>query len=213
VTGINGYLGAPAIAGADSGDMDNALLEQNPLATGFAIFEAIDTVIANYLYPYVFDIVSAVITTPDLAHYTEAVAAETEEIISAFQIIGGREYYVDNSRQPFDVHTSVASTGRLARFNWIDGSTGYYTYRAKLLEADEADTELTHLIALGAAAILLGASLSATAQEAAKKDNIESVQGRPAIANQVMRDFLTLRQNMSEELTRRLPQRIYVNRG
>jgi len=39
------------------------------------------------------------------------------------------------------------------------------------------------------------------------------VAGRSQAANAVWRDFLTLRQNISDELSKRLPQQIYINRG
>ena len=213
ITAINGYLGAPVIVGADSGDMDNAVLEQNPLVTGFEIFEAIDTVISNQLWPWVYDMVNATITSPDLVDGQEAVAAEAEEIIHAHQIIGPTAYKIAVERIPLEIDTTIASTGKMATFDWIDGSTGYYLYRAKYLEADEADTELTHLMAVGAAALLLGGSLVATTIQGTKHDNAQAVSQRQQVGSLLWRDFLTLRQNMSEELTKRLPQQIYINRG
>jgi hypothetical protein len=211
ITGVNAYWGSPAVATA--GDLNSAVFEQNPVWTGFEIFQAIDTVVANLLWPHVYDVVTATIASPDITFGTETVPAEVEEIISAWQIIGSREYLIPVSRQPYEVHASLASTGKLAVFEWINGSTGYYTYRAKFAEADEADTELTHLIALGAAAILLGASISEATLESTKKDNAEAVGQRSSAGDRLWRDFLTLRQSMSEEQTKRLPQRIVVNRG
>jgi hypothetical protein len=213
VTAINSYLGSPAVVGADSGDLDAALLEQNPLVTNYEIFEAIDTVIANYLWPWVFDVVTATIASPDMVDGQEAVPAEVEEIVSAWQIVGPTAHRISVSTQPWEVHTSVATNGKLACFDWINGSTGYYTYRAKITEADETDTELTQLIALGAAAICLGGTLVETTLESTKKDNAEAVSQRSAVADRLTRDFFTLRQNMSEELGRRGPQQIRFNRG
>ena len=210
ITGINGWLGSPAITASD---LDSAVLEQNPTWTDFEIFEAIDTCIAHLLWPYVFDVVTATITSPDLSSYQDEVPAEVEEIVSAWQIIGPHKELIPCSRQPWEVHTTVSSTGKLAEFEYINGSTLYYTYRAKFTEADEADTELTHLIALGAASILLGASLTETSLEATKKVNAEAVSQRSSVADRIWRDFITLRSSMSEEQGRRLPQRIYVDRG
>lgn len=213
ITAINGYLGSPVIVGSDSGDLDNALFEQNPMVTGYEIFEAIDTVFSNLLWPQVYDMVTASITTPDLVDGQEAVAAEAEEIVSAWQISGSTIYQVPATRIPYEVHTTVATTGKLAAFDWIDSSTGYYTYRAKFTESDETDTELTQLVATGAAAILLGASVSETTLESTKKENQGAVSQRSAAGASLWRDFLTLRQSMSEELSKRLPSQIYVNRG
>lgn len=211
VTAINAYQGSPAFATA--ADLNKQFLEQNPLATGYQIFEAIDVVVTNMLWPEVYDVVTASISAPDITYGTEAVTSEVEEIISAWQIIGSQEVAIDFSRQPWEVHTSVASTGKLAHFRWHNGSTGYYTYRAKLLEADEADTELTYLIALGAAAFLLGGTLPSATLEATKKDNTEAVTQRSAAGDRLWRDFLTLKQQMGSELAKRQPNRIYIDRG
>lgn len=213
VTGINGYLGSPVVIGSDSGDLDNAVLEQRPLVTSYEILEAVNTCIANLLWPHVYDIETASVSAPDITFGTEEVAATVEEIISAWQVHGGREWLIPVTRQPYDVHTSVSSTGRLAVFDWLNGDTGYYTYRSKYAIADEADTEITHLIALGAAAILMGASISETTIEPGKKDNMEAVSMRGSAADRVWRDFLTLRQSMAEDQIRRLPARIVFNRG
>jgi hypothetical protein len=211
VTAVNGYDGGALVSGTT--DLDSALFEQNPLATGYEIFEAIDTIIANQLWPWVYDEVTATIASPDITTGQEAVPAEVEEITTAWQIIGPHNVLIPVSRQPYVVHTTLAATGKLAHFDWINASAGYYTYRAKYVEADELDTELTHLIATGAAAILLGASLSETTLESTKKDNVEAVGQRSSAGDRLWRDFLTLRQNMSEELGRRLPQQILFNRG
>jgi hypothetical protein len=211
ILAVNGYLGSATIS--SDGDLDAALLEMNAMVTGFEIFEAIDTVIANYLWPHVYDVVTATITTPDMVDGQHAVPAEVEWIESAWQIVGPSSHQIAVTNQPAQVHTTIASTGKLASFDWINGSTGYYTYRAKFAEADEADTELTQLIATGAAAICLGASLSETTLESSKKDNAEAVAQRGSVADRLVRDFLTMRQSMAEEQNKRAPNRILFSRG
>lgn len=213
ITVVNAYLGSPAIVGSDSGDLDNFVLEQNPIATNFEIDEAIDTIMANMLWPQVYDVVEATITTPDLVDGQEGVVAEAEWIHYAYQIIGPTAVPIHFTPQTRTVATAIVSTGKLATFQWINATTGYYQYRAKFAEADEADTELTRLIALGAAALLLGGALIEAAIEGTKKDNVEAISQRQAIGSSLWRDFLTLRQGMSEELGRRLPNQIIVNRG
>jgi hypothetical protein len=68
-------------------------------------------------------------------------------------------------------------------------------------------------VALGASAVLLGASMSEATLGSTKKDNTEAADRRGSAADRIWRDFLTLRQNMSEELGRRQPNQIYINRG
>lgn len=213
ITGVNSYLGSPAVAGADSGDLDSAVFEQNPLASGFEIFEAIDTVFAHHLWPWVYDITTSTIATPDLVDGQEAVAAGALEILHAWQRIGGTNYPIPFQRKPYDVDTTLASTGRMATFEWIDGSTGYYTYKEKLAEADESGDELTHMVAIGASALLLGGSLVDTTIQRTKLVNMEAVSQRVQVGSMLWRDFLTLRQNYQEELVDRVPNRLLIDRG
>ena len=214
VTAVNGYNGSPLVVGSDSGDLDNVILEQRALVTSHEIDEAIDTVFANFLWDDVYDIVTATIASPNLVHGQEAVAAEVEEVISAWQIIGTEAIGIAvDPKIPYEVDSTLASTGKLVSFDWINGSTGRYAYRAKYTESDEADTELTHLVALGAGALLLGTVLFEATLESTKKDNVPAVEQRGRVSSLIWRDFLTLRQNMSEEQSKRLPQRIYINRG
>ena len=211
LTCVNGYLGSPVVADTL---LDGAVLEQNPVATAYEIDEAIDTVMARFLWPHVYDIVTDTIASPNLVNGQEAVAAEVEEIITAWQIIGPHRHSVSTSPKiPYEVDSTLASTGKLVQFDWITSTTGRYTYRAKFTEADEVDTELTHLIALGTAALLLGGTLMETTVESTKKDNAVAVGQRAQAGSLIWRDFLTVRQAMSEEQSKRLPQRIYIDRG
>ena len=209
VTAVHGYLGS-AVTIADS--LDGVLFEQNPLATEFEIYEAIDTIFTNMLWPHVYNVVEATIASPDLIDGQEAVAAAAEHIHYAYQIIGPSVIDIPFQSEPRVVATALASTGRLGQFEWQTATTGYYQYREKYDEADETTDELTHLVATGAAAIVLGASLVEATIEGTKKDNVEAVSQRGAVGTSLWRDFLTLRANMSEELTKRLPSRILVHR-
>jgi hypothetical protein len=179
----------------------------------FEIYEAIDTVFAHMLYPWVYDIVTATITTPDLVDGQEAVPSTVKEILHAWQRIGSTNYPVEFSRIPLEVDTTLASTGFMATFGNIDGSTIYYTYKEKLAEADEAGDELTRMVAIGAAAILLGGHLVETTIQGTKAHNAEAVGQRQQVGSLLWRDFLTLRQNYQEELARQIPSRIVINRG
>ena len=211
LTCVNGYLGSPLVADTL---LDGAILEQNPVSTAYEIDGGIDTVVGRFLWPFVYDIVTATIASPNLVNGQEAVPAEVEEIISAWQTFGSDILGVPvTPKIPYELHTDLATNGKLAVFDWDTGSAGYYTYRAKFTEADEADTELTHLIALGTAALLLGTTMVETTVESTKKDNVQAVGQRAQAGGIIWRDFLTLRQAMSEEQSKRLPQRIYIDRG
>ena len=214
VTAVNGYLGSPLVVGSNSGDLDNVIFEQRGLVTSFEIDGAIDTVFANLLWDDVYDIVTATIASPSLTHGQEAVAAEVEDIISAWQIVGTEAIGIAVSPKiPYEVDSTLASTGKLVTFDWINGSTGRYTYRAKYTEADETDTEITFLVALGASALLLGASISQTSLPNTRNPNTPVIDKRTRASSLLWRDFLTLRQNMGEEQSKRPPARIYIDRG
>lgn len=213
VTGVNGYLGSPAVVGSDSGDLDSAVFEQSPLATMYEIYETIDTVVARYLWPEVYTVETKTIASPNLVDGQEAVASDVMEILHAWQVIGSTNYRVACDTHPKTVNTSQKSTGRLAEFNWYDGSTGYYTVKTKIVEADEASEELTRIIATGAAALLLGASVVEATLDSTKKDNTDAVQKRNSAGSILWRDFLTLKQQYSTELSRDHDNRIVIDRG
>ncbi len=214
ITGINGYLGSPKVTGSNSGDLDNALLEHEPLVTGFEIFEAIDTVFSAYLWPDVYNIADVSVASPDLVDGQHEVAATVMRITDAYQVIGPTIHKISHTRHPEDVHTTLSSTGKLAQFDWIDGGTGYYTYHAKLVEADEATQELTQLIATGAAAVTLGGHLVETTIQGTKAHNAQAVSQRQQVGSLLWRDFLTIRQGLSEELTRQGTSNIIsIDRG
>lgn len=206
VTGVNGYLGSPAVA---SDSLDGKVLTQNAPWTDHEIIQAIDSVTDSLLWPWVFTIADESVASPNLVHGQEAVAAGVEEIIAAWQVLSSEMVHVNFSRQPFDTDGG----DRLAYFEWMDSSTGYYTYIEKLPGAATIGSNFYHLVALGAAALLLGGALVETSLEATKKDNAEAMTQRGSAGDRLWRDFLTLRANMSEELGRRRPQRIYIDRG
>jgi hypothetical protein len=194
ITAVNGYHGAPAIANASS-DLDSGILEQNGLRTEFEIHEAVDTVFDTLLWPEAYDFDTATVT-PDVSTGQVDLPAAVQDIDAAWQIIAGSAGTV-----PFRVfrnlHTTVSANGVLGIFDTFDGSTIYFTYRSKLVIGDETDDEaLVWMVATGAAAILLGASVSETQLERSKKD---SQNRQRDIAAVLWRDFLTLRQQYGRE--------------
>lgn len=213
VTGINGgMIGAPKVA-AD-GELDSAILEQDALISSHEIHDAITSVVERYLWPDLYQIETKTLASPDLIDGQEAVSADTQEILSAWQKIGDTVYSIPFQRHPLDVDTSLSSTGRMAEFDWIDGSTGYYTAKTKIVVADDdGDPELTRLIATGAAALALGGTVVEATLENTKKDNADAVSQRSQAASLLWRDFLTFKQEYARELGRHNESRILIDRG
>lgn len=206
VTAVNGYLGSTAVA---AGNLDSLVLAQNATWSDHEIIQAINTVLDSLLWPWVYAIGDTTVASPNLVHGQETLGDEVEEIIAAWQVIGTEKMAVEVSRQPIDIDYG---TSRMAEFCWINGSTGYYTYVSRYTLAT-LPSDLESMVAIGAAAVLLGAALSETSLEATKKDNAEAVSQRGGVADRLWRDFLTLRVNVTESLGRRRPQRIYIDRG
>ena len=213
VTGVNGGLiGAPLVA--VDGDLDSALLELDPLATSHEIHGAITAIVERYLWPEIFTVETKTIASPDLVDGQEAVEADVEEIMSAWQVIGDTAYSIPFQRHPLSVDTAIKSTGKMAEFDWFDGGTGYYTAKTKIVIADDdGSPSLTRLIATGAAALVIGSSMVEATLENTRKDNADAVGQRNQVGGVLWRDFLTLRQEFSRELGRHNESRILIDRG
>lgn len=213
ITGVNGgMVGAPEIV-AD-GAVDSVLFEQDPLVTSHEIHAAIDTIVARHLWPDIYNVETKTFASPDLVDGQHAVDADVEEIMSAWQALGGTSYSVAFQRQPILVDTTLASTGKMAEFDWMDGGVGYYTAKTKITVADDDGTpNLTRLISTGAAALLLGGIMVEATIENTKKDNADAVSQRSSVGGILWRDFLTLKQQFAWELGRQNESRILIDRG
>ena len=211
ISGINGYAGSPVIVGANSGDVDNAIWEQNPLVTDYKVHKAIDTIVGTSLWPYIFKFATDS-HTPNLATGEANMNALDMAIESAWQVIGGEATPID-AGLVLNVHTTIQASGVLGAFAYEDGSTAYTTTVRKFVvgDEDEATNGLIEIVATGAAALCLGASVSETQMARASKDS--QARGTRDVASSLWRDFLTLRTNLSEGLSRERPGVIRVNRG
>jgi len=196
VTALASYMGSPAVT-AD-GDLDAVLFELDPLKSEHFIYQAVETVFTTLLYPDIHKY-NTYEVTPDLSDYQVELNAAVEEIVDAKQTIGGQWHSIPFGVQK-DVHTDVSSTGVLGELVAIDGSSVYITTRERYLEADTLTEALTECIATGAAALCVGASRSSTDLESTKKDS--QVRGDRNPANDMWRDFITLRAALSEDLSR-----------
>lgn len=211
VTGVNGYMGSPVVVGSDSGDLDNAILSQQPLVTDYKIHKTIDTIFGTSLWPYIYKFATAS-HTPNLASGQTDMAALDMELESAWQTIGGIDTPIAGGLV-LNVHATLSANGTIGVFEYEDGSTCYTTTIQKFIVGDEneATNGLIELAASGAAALCLGASVSETQMARASKDS--QVRGTRDVASSLWRDFLTLRTNLSEGLSRERPSVIRVNRG
>jgi hypothetical protein len=195
VTAVNGYWGSPVVADTL---LDGALLELNPLRAEHFLYQAVETVFSTFLWPDVLKYNQKSVT-PDLTDYQVAIPAVVETILSAWQIVGGTRYTI-----PFgmvtDLSTELASTGTLAEFYAIDGSTVYYTTEERLLSSDTLSESLVQCIATGAAAVSLGASVAETSMAFASKDS--QSRGERSVADKLWREFVTLRSALADDIAR-----------
>lgn len=199
VTALNAYHGAPAIANAST-DLDAGFFEQQPLRTEFELHKDVLTVFDTLLWPEAYFIDRTATVTPDSQYGQVDLPANLLEINTAWQIVGGQKVTI-----PFNVfrnvHTTVSANNVLGFFDHSDLSTIYLSYLRKLVVGDEAtdpsDDALVRMVATGAAALALGASVSDTVQERSKKDSQK--RGQRDVALSLFRDFITLRQNWGLE--------------
>ncbi len=196
VTALASYMGSPAVT-AD-GDLDAAFFELDPLVSEHFIYQAVETVFTTLLYPDIHKYGTYTIT-PDLSDYQVELNAAVEEITQAYQSIASTIHGIGWAVIK-DVSTSVSSTTVLGELYAIDGSSVYITTKEKYLEADTISEALTQCVATGAAALAMGASGSSSKLESTKKDSQE--RGKKNPANDLWRDFITLRAALSEDLAR-----------
>jgi hypothetical protein len=194
VTALASYMGSPAVT-AD-GDLDGVVFELGSLKSEWFIYQAVESVFNTLLYPQIYKYGTYTIA-PDLVTYQVELNAAVMEIQNAFQIIATETHQI-----PFgiarNVSTSISSTTVLGELYAIDGSSVYVTTKERYLEADSISEALTECIATGAAALAIGASRSSTDLESSNKDS--QVRGQRNPANDLWRDFITLRTALSDDL-------------
>lgn len=194
VTALMGYLGSPKPTTAN--DLDGALFEVNPVKSEWLIWQKVETVVDTMLWPQVYKY-NKYTVTPDLSDYQVELNAAVEEIEGAWQTIGGEFISI-----PFDMRknlsTSMSSTGVLGELYAIDGSSVYVTVKERYLASDTLPAAVEECVATGAAALILGADRAATNLEASSKDSQFRGQRNPA--DQLWRDFITLRSSINEDL-------------
>ena len=194
VTALMGYLGSPSPTTAN--DLDGAVFEIDPLKSEHLIWQKVESVFSTMLWPNVYKYGTYTVT-PDLSDYQVELNAAVEKIVSAQQSWAGE--FVDI---PYDlrknVSTSVSSTGVLGTLYAIDGSNVYITTKERYASSDTLPAAVEECVAVGAAAMTLGAARSSTDLETSSKDSQFRGQRNPADA--LWRDFVTLRSAIGEDL-------------
>lgn len=194
ITAYMGYLGAPSPTTANA--LDGAVFELNPLKTEFLMWQKLEAVYASMLWPQVYKYNNYTVT-PDLSDYQVELNANVEAIIDAKQAIAGTWISIPFALQK-NLSTSVSSTTVLGELYAIDGSSVYVTVKERYLTTDTITGGLEECIAVGVAAMTLGAARSSTDLEASSKDSQFRGQRNPA--DSLWRDFITLRSSLAEDL-------------
>ena len=198
VTALMGYMGSPSPTTAN--DLDGAVFEVNPLKSEWLMWQKAETTAGTLMWPAVYKKGTASIT-PDLSTGQNEIAATVMEVLSAQQQIGGIWCSIPWSLDR-DLSTSVSSTGSLISVGAADSSTVYLKTIERYALSDTMDPAIEECIALGAAAQVLGASRSSTDLESASKDS--QFRGSRNPADQLWRDFITLRASINDDLAKQV---------
>ena len=192
VTALNGYWGSPTVGDAD---LDGAIFELDPLRGEWFIWQAVESVFDNLLYPEVYKFSTQTVAAPDLAYYQNEVPATVQEVFEIWQNIGGRDTKIG-----FQLHkqvpTDVSSTGTMLEIAAIDGSAAWVKTAEKYVSSDTLGESLVQCVATGAAALAVGASVSDLNLESSAKDNQE----RSGVAPDLYREFITLRAGIAADI-------------
>lgn len=196
VTALMGYLGSPSPTAVNA--LDGAVFEIDPLKSENLIWQKMEAVFSTMLWPEVYKYGTYTVT-PDLSNYQVELNANVEAIVSAHQSFGGEFIKI-----PWDIQknlsTSISSTGVLGTLYAIDGSSVYIQTKERYAATDTHPAAVEECVAVGTAAMVLGAARSSTDLESSSKDSQFRGQRNPADA--LWRDFVTLRSAIAEDLGR-----------
>lgn len=198
VTALMGYMGSPSPTTAN--DLDGAVFEVNPLKSEWLMWQKAEATATTLMWPAVYKKGTASIT-PDLATGQNEIAATVMEVLSAQQQIGGIWETIPWSLDR-DLSTSVSSTGSLISVGAVDSSTVYLKTIERYALSDTMDAAVEECIAVGAAAQVLGAARSSTDLESSSKDS--QFRGSRNPADQLWRDFITLRASINDDLAKQV---------
>lgn len=192
--------------------LTTGVLEQNAEVPETYLHGAIDQIIEHWLWPTVYE-VNTDSVTPNLTTGQVEVPATVMKIFQAFQQVAHTVYTI-----PCSLITNMpdiagySTTGKLAMFDVIDGSSVYYSYLSKVTDETE-NVGLRQLIALGAAALAVGKQAAPAITERSKRDNQgKNQQAVSSVGSTLWRDFLNARAAYGEEASHEVV-RWEINRG
>lgn len=187
--------GSPALPA----NFNNAIFEQNPYISELALHRSMSVILANWLYPSVFEIDVSQTATPDLATYQVELPATTREVLGAYQVVSNIVCDIGFGLIR-NVHATISSTGVLLQlYDLADSSTIYLSLIKEYTDATTDET-IQYLVATGAAALAMDGTVAETQLESSKRDNRERRADDAASA--LFRSFLTQRQALAEDLSR-----------
>ena len=205
ITAVNGYEGA-AIANAASMP---ALLEHQAPITEYRIHNAIDEIVAGYLFPEVFDVFNGTFT-PNLATLQSNGDAGIEEVLRAWQYIGPTLYQVPLRIEPF-MPTSEFASGKMLSYDVMTGTIVHYSASRRVSLADSSGTALEALIAKGAAALVVEGTETSSEWETSKNDARERSQRNPS--RPLWQSFYQAKRQYAEDFSRDVVRQWKVDRG
>ena len=198
VTALMGYMGSPSPTTAN--DLDGAVFEVNPLKSEWLVWQKVETTIDTLLWPSVYK-PSTQAVTPDLSSGQVECPSTVMDVLSATQYVGNQWIPIPYSLD-IGVDANVSSSGNLLSLGAVDSSTVYLKTIERYAAGDTMSSALEECIAVGAAAQILGAARSSTDLESASKDS--QFRGSRNPADQLWRDFITLRASINDDLAKQV---------
>ncbi len=196
LTCANGYEGT---AIANSANVP-ALLEHQAEPTEYVVQAAIDDIIVGYLFPEVFDIIMDSFT-PDFSSLQTNADTLDEEIIRAWQKIGGTTYQVP-IKLIQNMPTADFASGKMLTYDVRVSTDVDYSAKRRVSIANSTNLALEGLIAKGAAALCI------EGVEVVPEEEGEQPQSRPLWAS-----FYNAKRQLETDIAKESVTAFRVDRG
>ena len=207
VLGVSGTTVTCALDQGTAPTGSVGLLEHGAQVTEYDIFVAINDIVESYLFPHIYDIATSTFA-PDIAYGQSEANALDEEVLRAWQTLGGQERQI-----PITLTKNLDSTqftsGKMFSYNALTGTDVAVSTIRRVSLATSTDTRLQDLIGKGAAALVVEGAEQAANWEYSKNDARE----RPPMASRSLwSSFFTARQLLADDLSRNRVTEIVVSR-